>query len=140
MSWSDFQNDATLAVWKPALDVILEGCRQYSADHPELGCTLVPLAWDSPDVELSWNSGGLSRNLHVTLTNKQWPVKVQFSGNVWFDQPDQQRQFRALDLSTIEAATPSQLRDELNANIEAAVEQISRLQLQLAAFRGTPTV
>lgn len=136
MSWSDFQNDATFAVWKPALDVILDESRQYAASHRMPEFTIVPMAWDAPDIEISWSGGGLARNLHVTLANKEWPLEVRFSGAVWLDQPGQERQFRTLELSTVQASNADHLRGQMSANLESAVSQIDQLQLRMAAFRG----
>ncbi len=137
MSWSDFQNDATFAVWKPALDVILDESRQYATRHRMPEFTIVPMAWDAPDIELSWSGGGLARSLHVTLANKEWPLEVRFSGAVWLDQPGQERELRTIDLSAVRASNPDQLRDNMSANLESAVSQIDQLQLRMAAFRGS---
>ncbi len=126
MSWEDWRNNEE--VWRPAMDSILSAARSFSAEHPEMDIGIVPLAWDAPDVELHWNNGQLSRNLHATLEGTQWPLTVRYTGAVWRDAGGE-RQSRGHDFGSVTASGLDERRAKLPGDIASAVEQITGLLL-----------
>ena len=137
MAWSDWQDDGTTSVWKPALETIREAAARCAAAEGLEEATIVPLAWDEPDIELTWKRGGLSRNLHITLDNRQWPLVVSFSGTVWIDTPGAKRKFRPLAIGKITFETPGEMGERIAENIASAITQVNQMTLELTAFSAT---
>lgn len=136
MAWSDWQDAATPSVWKPALETIRDAATRCAAAQGLEEATIVPLAWDEPEIELTWQRNGLSRNLHINLDNRQSPLLVAFSGNVWTDHPGAKRKFRTLAIGKVPFDTLAEMAERIAENIASAITQMNQMTLELTAFRA----
>lgn len=135
MAWEDWENKRTRRFWNEVLDILEETTRAVIQKHSQSSSFTFDLTrtrWDSPDVELYWESGNICRNVHIQVQNKSWPVQLMLTGAAWVDlTPPGPGNRRAIALGPkvgLECADRETLYNFAKINIEKMFELICELK------------
>lgn len=91
MAWQDWRNEDRAKLWKGALEVVRKECNEFDQRFQLPNLHVAGPRWDSPDLEMHWQAGGIDRNIHIQLAGESWPLRVSFSGAAWVDSPGGER-------------------------------------------------
>ena len=81
--WEDWNNPEIARTWNSALDALDSGLKLFAGQHPEAEFQITRTHWDSPEMEIRWTKGNISRNVCVVIEGRKWPLELRFEGNIW---------------------------------------------------------
>jgi hypothetical protein len=109
----------------------------FAAVHPDWECRVPRTAWDAPNVCLSWQSNGLSRNVNQLIRGTEWPLEVEITGAAWADSERGREFLRWLDLPeaqrTLTIASEDDVESLLAPALESAALQVDTIRRAAAA-------
>lgn len=115
--WEGWKDERTAAAWREALQAVKLSLQSYVADAG-IAVEVSGLRWDAPDITATWESGGCSRNVQVTLSGREWPLSFIVRGAVWQDSYPNGRLHRLwshTEWQSVPTSSPEVLRTKLEA-------------------------
>ncbi|MBL8215282.1 MAG: hypothetical protein JNK87_31470 [Bryobacterales bacterium] len=113
--WEGWNDQQTASAWREALATVKLSLQSYAADAG-IGIEISGLRWDAPDITGTWESGGCSRNVQVTLAGRAWPLGFIVRGAAWQDSYPNGKLHRLwthTEWQSVTAPSPEALRTKL---------------------------